>query len=204
MQTKAITISATNDIIPPGEITAATINKKALELGQAGARLMRTGAEMVTIAIELGRLLEAKAAIIADAGSSWLDWQEENLEFSRQSADNYRKLFRNREAITGAMARGQVGSIRQALAILSKEPGMETPELPGIEPKPPAVKTVKTECVFSRLWKIFKEPSKAPREEREAFVIHTAEACRIAKENNWALPGITIELNQQPTGRQTL
>lgn len=169
------------------QITPEKINAKAYELGQAGARLLAAGTEMVQKAVELGALLETKAAQVERVGGNWVEWQEFHLEFSRQSADNYRKLFRNREAIANALAEGKINSIRQALAILVKEPGMEQPALPGMAAEKPSVPGTKTESIFSRLWRVFKEPQKAPEPERKAFILHTSEAVRVCRENGWEL-----------------
>lgn len=190
MQTnETITVPAEQwELIPAGQVTAESINAKARELGQAGSRLLQAGKEMVALAITLGGMLEEQADRVFRAGGSWQDWQEANLDFSPQSAGNYRRLFRKRELIASALERGVINSIRQALRLLEREPGFEvTPLLPGMDAEDDEPVTPRSEELFKSIWRIFREPEKAPVEERRAFIQHTSHAVRICRAQGWEL-----------------
>lgn len=178
-------------LLPPDQITPDELNAKAAELGKEGAKLAQTAAKMVEIAIDLGGMLEAKAAQVERAGGSWLKWQEAHLSFSRQSADNYSRLYRRRDEISEALQGGMVSSLRQALAILSKEPGLETPLLPGIDLLPASGKAApQIGSYFKSFWRaIAKHPPETWGEgEKSEFLIDLAERERIRKEKGWELP----------------
>jgi DUF3102 family protein len=78
-------------------------------------RLHRSIVSSVDAAIEIGHILTEVRSKLAHG--SWLPWLETNIEFSRQTADNYIRLFDNRDKLLN------VGNLRlsEAYRLLAGE-----------------------------------------------------------------------------------
>lgn len=171
-------------------ITAEAINLKAREIGGISLALLNAGKEMVTRALELGELLARKREEInSQAPGTWMVWCSENLEFSKASEQNYRRLYANASRIRPALDNNEVGSLRAALALVASEM-IEGDDGTRVETKPTTAPQTKVGSIFARLWRVFRDPSRLPEVERREFVASTAGAVRFCKENNWELPEI--------------
>lgn len=122
-------------LIPPGEITDEQISEKANQMAEALRKMVEGGVAFVVRGVEMGGLLETKRAQLGndDAFSSWF---ARTIPFSRQSGDNYRKLWKGRHEVRKGIEEGVINSIRTALKILDGEPrDNNQASLPGLDPE---------------------------------------------------------------------
>ena len=101
-----------NELCQDGESAAPVINRLHAEICDAA----RT---TIDKAIRIGQLLTEQKARLKHG--QWLPWLETNVEFSRQTADNYRRIYDRREELKSL----NIGNLTDAYAATLPEKAAE-------------------------------------------------------------------------------
>lgn len=183
MQTETISVPTGT---PARVISAAEINRIAIELGQLGNTLVDTGIAMIQKALELGEsLTHKKAEIDRVSPGTWQAWCSENIDFSDRHNRNYRALYADRQRVAVAIAAGEVTSLRTAIAILGSDANDEKTEIKSYGATP--VKQSKLGRAMAKFWTAIhrRPPESWDKIERADFLIDLSEREKIRIQQGW-------------------
>lgn len=184
-------------------IYADEINRKAIELGRLSNDLANTAVAVVLATIDLGELLTLKKADLDKTNpGTWVEWCNENLVFSKDSEERYRKLSLHSARVRNGIESGVVTSIRTACAMIasdfdemsSDKGGIPTASTPPADERPdPALRKLQSAIGRWTGW-LFRNPvEKWTPEVREEFLIDLAGRERTRRKNGWDLPVIDVD-----------
>lgn len=130
------------------------------EINRLHAEICEAARTTIEKAIRIGELLTEQKASLKHG--EWLPWLKENVGFSRQTADNYRRLYEKRDDLKLL----NVGNLTEAYQLLS-------------EPKGYVLTEADCDLILFKLWKL---ESRLEALEDAFLIEHTVTAEEVNKE----------------------
>jgi len=183
-----------------GVILVSHINKLATEIGELSSAIVRDGTRLVYKYLEIGEALTTKKSEVDKfTPGAWVSWCNENLNFSKDSEERYRSLFRNSARVRKGLEDGEIVSLRTAIAVIEQEAAE------GGDDGKPSTKPAKAEEMvepttklgraMAKFWSVIHRnpPEKWNSDERNDFLIDLAEREGLRRKQGWKVIDVEAE-----------
>jgi hypothetical protein len=161
--------------------------------------------EFANACIYAGKLLSRKREELKGTEVSFDSWIKDHRAetgISRPTAYRLIDVFDLREELTVSRVRQleevQIASVWQLRWFLkAAQEGDEKKVEEAAQKKTATPAPSKVGQMFTRMFKLFKDPKKVEPEEKNAFVENTADSVRLCHENGWKIPGLVIDVETE-------